>query len=349
VTKGFPDLTSEDVLFVGRGTGVVAWYRTGAPSLHIGCDWVAFDGPPPHGRMVASLKRGGHTLPNFDDYKIIVLQQPAGLPWLHEIRRLQRNGTKVIYEVDDYLHGVHKIKSHKSKYAFSKKAMADFEKCMRVCDAMICSTDWLAKKYRAFNDHVYVCKNFIEGHRYQNFQLPERKTLNIGWAGGEGHLEVVSAWLPAIANVLDGYPQTRFVSMGLDIASLLKRPKQCATLPFVSLENFPAALCNFDIAIAPAGRGGFYAAKSDLRYLETGALGIPLVADPFVYKDIEDGANGLLAEDEESAEQCLRQLIELPDSRRAIGRTAREHVLNHRNINGSIEQWEQVFVSVWDQ
>ena len=343
------NLRSEDVLFVGRGTGVVAWYRTGMPSLHIGCDWVAFDGPPPYGQMVASLKRGGHTLPNFNDYKIIVLQQPAGKQWLHEIRRLQRKGIKVIYEVDDYLHGVSKIKSHSAKKAFSKKQMPEFEMCMKVCDAMICSTEWLAKKYRSFNPHVYVCQNFIEGHRYEKFSLPERKTLNIGWAGGEGHLEAVSAWLPAVEKILDEHEHTRFISMGLPVADMLKRPKQCVSLPFVALENFPSALCNFDIAIAPAGRGGFYAAKSDLRFLETGALGIPLVADPFVYNDIIDTQTGLLADDESSAYIALSQLVQNEGQRQRIGQAARDYVLSRRSLEGNIEQWEQTFVKVWDQ
>ena len=341
------NLRSEDVLFVGRGTGVVAWYRTGMPSLHIGSDWVAFDGPPPYGRMVASLKRGGHTLPKFDDYKILVVQQPAGTSWLREIRRLQGKGIKIIYEVDDYLHGVHKIKSHRSRVAFSKKSMDQFEMCMRVSDAMICSTEWLAKKYRAFNKNIYVCKNFIEGHRYAPFQLPKRNTLNIGWAGGEGHREVVRAWLPAVEAILDDYEHVRFITMGLDIG--LDRPKQCARVPFVPLENFPAALCTFDLAIAPAGRGGFFAAKSDLRFLETGALGIPLVADPFVYDDIIDDETGLLAEDVVSAEAALRVLIEDEEKCRELGRAARDHVLNYRSIEGGIEQWEQTFVNVWDQ
>jgi hypothetical protein len=106
-------LTSADVLFVGKGTGVVPWYRTGMPSFHLGCDWVAMIGKPPHLNMQASLKRGGNTVPSLDDYKIVILQQPSGREWLREITRLKKKGIKVVYEVDDYLHGVRKVPGHR--------------------------------------------------------------------------------------------------------------------------------------------------------------------------------------------------------------------------------------------
>lgn len=340
-------LSSEDVLFVGKSVGVVSWYRTGMPAFHTGCDWAGLEGEPGHLRMVTSLKRGGHVSPVLDDYKIIVLQQVKGRRWVGEIARLQKKGIKVLYEVDDYLHGVRKIQSHRAKAAFSKKLLPDYEICMRQSDGLICSTDWLADAYRKFNRRVFTARNFIQGPRYSRFKLPERKTINIGWAGGEGHLEVVSSWLSAVEQILDEFENTRFISMGLPVADLLKRPKQCLSLPFIGIENFPSALTNFDIAIAPAGRGGFYAAKSDLRFLETGALGIPLVADPFVYGEIVDGNTGMAAEGPEGAYQSMKALIEQPKLRSFISQQARTHVLANRSIEQA-EQWENIFVAVWD-
>ena len=342
------NLSSSDVLFVGKGTGVVSWYRTGLPAFHLGCDWAGMAGVPGHLDLMTSLKRGGHTAPIFEDYKIIVLQQVAGPRWLQAIRYLQGLGIKIIYEVDDYLHGVAKVKGHRAKQAFTPKLLKDYELCMSAADAMICSTDWLARKYRKFNPNTHVCINSVDTRVYQ-YELPERDTINIGWAGGEGHMESVRAWLPAIERILDEHEQARFISIGLPVAGLLKRPTQAVALPFISIENFPAALTNFDIAIAPAGRGNFFAAKSDLRFLETGALAIPLVADPFVYKDIEDGATGLLAENAEEAYERLKIYIELPKSRKADGDRARKFVREYRDIMKGIEQWERVFVKVWDQ
>jgi glycosyltransferase involved in cell wall biosynthesis len=343
-------LSSEDVLFVSRGSGVVAWYRCGAPAFYLGCDWIGLEGRPPNLTLVTSLKRGGHQPPDLASYKIIVLQQVQGSEWLKEIKQLQARGICVLYEVDDYLHGVHKIPSHRAKEAFSAKRLREYELCMYACDGLIVSTEWLAKHYRRFNSHVYVCCNGIEARRYRDLRLPERKSLNIGWAGGEGHLEAVTRWLPAVGKILDEFPHTRFLSMGLTVASQLKRPKQAACLPFISIENFPAALTNFDLAIAPAGRGNFYAAKSDLRFLETGALGIPLVADPFVYgTSIEHGVTGLLADTSEQVETDLRRLIVNVEERQRISRAAREYVLSERSIENEVSQWENAFTDVYDR
>ena len=342
-------LSSEDVLFVSRGTGVVAWYRCGVPSFYLGCDWIGLEGRPPITTLVTSLKRGGHGPTDLEQYKIIVLQQVQGQEWMKEIKRLQESGICVLYEVDDYLHGVRKISSHRAKEAFSAKKLKEYELCMGVCDGIIVSTEWLARRYRRHNPHVYLCRNSIEGRRYAELRLPERKSLNIGWAGGEGHLEAVTRWLPAVGQILDEFPHTRFLSMGLTVARRLGRPKQTAELPFISIENFPAALCNFDLAIAPAGRGDFYAAKSDLRWLETGALGIPLVADPFVYRGVEHGVTGLLAETPEEVAEGLRRLVVDAGLRRRIADTVRERILTERTIEIGIDQWEKAFVDVYDR
>jgi hypothetical protein len=80
-------------------------------------------GKPPHLNMQASLKRGGNTVPSLDDYKIVILQQPSGPEWLREIIRLKKKGIRVVYEVDDYLHGVRKVPGHRSAMAYSKKLL----------------------------------------------------------------------------------------------------------------------------------------------------------------------------------------------------------------------------------
>lgn len=340
------DLSSEDVLFVSKGSGVVPWYRCGQVAFHLGCDWVGIIGSPPNLGFEASLKRGGHGPVEFGDYKIIVLQQVAGIGWFNEIAKLRKAGIKVIYEVDDYLHGVAKLAHHGAKESYTKDRIIQHELCMRACDAMIVSTEWLARRYRKFNANIYVCRNSVDAPRYAQFELPERKSINIGWAGGEGHLDSMRKWLPAVEAILGRFAQTRFLSMGLPVADLLKRPKQAVSLPFISIENFPAALTNFDIALAPAGRQSFFAAKSDLRFLETGALAIPLIADPFVYRDIEDDVTGMLAETPEEVEQALEHLIINPDKAKAMGRRAQKYIQKFRSIETAIEQWEHVFVEV---
>ena len=327
---------------------MVPWYRTGMPAFHLGCDWAGVIGEPGELLMETSLKRGGHTMPEFDAYKMIVLQYVSGAKWLKQIRDWQAKGIKVIYEVDDFLHGVRKVKNHQAAKAYSASKLREFELCMRACDAMIVSTDWLAHRYSRYNENIYVCKICIEGSRHRRLELPQRKTINVGWAGGVGHAEPVEMWTPAIQSILDRYPRARFVSIGYNAAEMIERPKQAVHIPFTSIENFPAALCNFDIAIAPAARNNFFAAKSDLRWLETGALGIPLVADPFVYGEIEHKKTGWLANNPAAAVDGIEAFVQNPALRREIGAAAQKKILGERSIEHGLAQWEQVFVAVYD-
>lgn len=334
----------EDVLFVGKNLGVVPWYRCGLPAKELGSAWLSLSGRPSNYWLRAAL--GVSSMPKFEDYKIVILQQVEGEEWAEEIMRLRNLGVIVIYEVDDYLHGVREIGSHGARDIFTEERMADFEMCMEACDAMICSTEWLALSYQEFNENVFVCRNSIEADRYARFSLPPgRRTLNIGWAGGQGHLESAIAWLPAVQKILDEFPETRFISIGLQVANLLREDRALA-LSFCAMENFPGALCNFDIGIAPAGRDDFFAAKSDLRFLETGALGIPLVADPFVYEDIENGFTGYLADTADEAHRYLRKLVTSKLLRQEIGGHARDYVLNERSMAVGVEQWVKVFETV---
>lgn len=346
-------LSSSDVLFVGRGVGVVSYYRTGSPAFNLGCDWIACAGRPNDPNepltVAAALKRGGITMPDFTDYKIVVVQQASGQGWLNEIIRLKRAGVVVLYEIDDYLHYIHKVKHHKGAKYFTKKRLAEYEICMRASSGLICSTDWLAKTYGKFNKNVYVCRNAIEGRRYDYLNVPERDTVNIGWAGGEGHVEATRAWMAPLGNILNEFKDARFISMGLPVGEFIADyfPDQVVSLPWCGIENFPGAMTNFDFCLGPADRNNFYAAKSDLRFLETGAIGIPLIGDPFVYSEIIHKETGYRAENPVEAEEGMRFLLEHPDVAEEISYNVRDYVLTNRTMEGKgATQWEEVFKSV---
>ena len=43
---------------------------------------------------------------------MVILQQPFGTRWLRQINSLRERGIKVLYECDDFLHGVANQKTH---------------------------------------------------------------------------------------------------------------------------------------------------------------------------------------------------------------------------------------------
>lgn len=336
------------VLFIGLGQSSIAWYRCFLPALHMGADWVGIAGVPPEKvHYLTGLVKGKTQMPALDSYDVIVMQQPRGRGWLKIIRGLQERGVKVIFEVDDYLHAIRKMPDHDYGQHFDKAGLAELEMNMRAADALICSTEYIGRRYRSFNPRVHVCENGVDVARY-NLTRPERQNTNIGWAGATGHANSMLPWLTQVAHVMLERPDTHFVSIGQDFASSFNEafPGRSTSIPFTLVDSYPAAMTMFDVALAPAGRNNFFRGKSDLRWLEAGALGVPIVADPVVYPKITHGVDGFHAHSPEEMRELVLDLVADPDLRTEVGENARRYVVSKRDMRIAVRQWLDVFVEV---
>lgn len=337
----------QKVLFMGMGKTAVGWYRCYLPAIFLGADWIGVAGQPPHLQFVTGIVKGKTELAPFESYDVIVIQQPRGPRWLKLIRDMQERGIKVVYEVDDYLHGIRKMKDHDYASYFDKPALRQLELCMGACDAMICSTEYIAKRYRAFNRNIHVCPNGVDVGRY-NLTLPDRASVNIGWAGATGHLESALPWMREVGGVLSYMPETCFVSIGQNFASMFSEAfgPRTISIPFTLIDTYPAAMTLFDLALAPAGKSNFFRGKSDLRWVECGALGIPLIADPDVYPNIRHGVTGFHAHTPREAGELMRELVADHDLRTRVGREAQAEVRATRDMRVTSRAWTRVLGEV---
>lgn len=330
-------------IFVGKGYSAVCWYRCVLPATVLGAEWVGLEAAPPRIKVATGRTSRPFELQHLFDFEVVVLQQPEG-PWAPMIRKLQANGTTVLFEIDDYVQAVGKIASHEARAYWTKKRVQGLEQNMRLVDGIICSTDYLARRYRAFNPNVWTCQNGLDLARYEHERAP-REGVTIGWAGGVGHTQALAGWLPEVARALRDHPEARFVSVGQPAARALQPEfgtERARAIPFGHLETYPASMTVFDIAIAPAGRNNLFKGKSDLRWLEASALGIPLVADPLVYPDIEDGVTGFHAETAAEIRGALELLLGDEATRRRVGAAAQEHVRRHRSAEVTGRRWAEV-------
>jgi hypothetical protein len=320
------------------------------PAMALGCDWAGVMGDPPRLRWQTGLVKNERgfpesRMPNLGHYEIVVLQQPAGKGWLELIEKLQSIGVQVVYEVDDYLHGIKHMEDHDYQAKFGNEYLAKAEKMMKSCDALIASTPWIASNYRHFNKNVHICRNGIDLRRY-DLTKPERGTVNIGWAGATGHTKAAIPWFQKVAGIMRMRPNTCFVSIGQDFAGGFAKwfgEERAITVPWAAIEQYPGAMTMFDIALAPGGKGGWWRGKSDLRWLEAAALGVPIVANPNVYPDIEQGVTGFKAGNPMEAGEYVLRLVDDADLRTEVGRNAREYVEKHRSIEVMASQWSDVF------
>lgn len=335
-------------LFVGKGKARTAWYRCYLPAIFMGADWSGLEGEPPNEVHVTGQVRDSTQRPNLFDYEVVVLQQPASEAWLDTIKKLRASGTKVLLDVDDYVHGIARKGDHDFRQHFDAAYLKGFERCMRAADGLIVSTAYLKKRYRKFNDQVWVCENGLDTARYR-LTRPPRPTVNIGWAGATAHRDAILPWLQKVAEVMHYRDNTTFVSIGQPFAQAFHEhfgEERAISIPFTMLETYPAAMTMFDVALAPAGRGTFYRGKSDLRWLEASALGIPVIASPKVYPHIEHGVNGFHAESPDDVEGLLLHLVDDEETRTRVGESARQYVIEERSMPVAVKQWERVLAEV---
>ena len=335
-------------LFVGRHRIAPAWYRCALPAEYLGADWITVNdlsGEP----VQVGGKDGMAVAPTeWSGYDVVILQQPRGAAWVRRIRDLQAAGTVVLVEVDDYVHAVRKAADHDFKDVEDREAVRGLELTMRVADGLICSTEWLARRYRTFNHRVYACRNGLDLGRYA-MTRPLREAPVIGWAGATGHKLAVEPWLDAVVAVMRERPEVGFVSIGQPFHERVAEQvggNRCVGIPFTMLEAYPAAMTLMDIAIAPAGRSNFFRAKSDLRFLEAGALGVATVADPMVYPTLRHGETGLHAATPEEARRHLLALVDDRELRERLGAAAREYVRAERGMDTMSRQWADVLHDV---
>ena len=334
-------------LFVGRGNSGVCWYRCALPAAALGADWLGVVGDP------GSLRRltGGFGVPldeaAWGDYDVVVLQLVHGDAWQRRIAELREAGVTVLYEIDDDVRGVAAEPGHEFASLFPPQRLRAHEAAIAACDGLIVSTPALADRLADLHERRFVCANGIDLGRYP-YPLPLRDTVTIGWAGGTGHERALRPWLPGVAGVLEALPHTRFRTVGqpfgLELAE--RFPGRSSAVPFTALDTYPAAMAAFDVALAPASPSAFFTAKSDLRFLEAAALGLPVVADPAVYPSVVDGETGLHATTPGEAREALLALAGDPELRRRLGDAARAYVERERSAQVTAGAWAAVLKNV---
>src|SRR5262249_22667812 len=152
-----------------------------------------------------------------------------------------------------------------------------------------------------------------------------------------------------VAAVMREREDVHFYSVGQRFAeSFIEEfgPRRALSVPFTALDVYPSAMTHYDIALAPAGESNFYRGKSDLRWLEAAAIGLPTIANPTVYPEIEHGFTGFHAATPEEARELMELLIDDAELRRRVGAAAKAYVTEHRSAQVAARQWVDILQSV---
>lgn len=240
----------------------------------------------------------------------------------------------LIYALDDLINDLDKTNPFRKH--IPPNARSRLKYALARCDRLVVSTDFLAETYRHFIGDIRVVPNRLEKNIWCPLNSLKRTSNKprIGWAGGSTHQGDLLL-LKEIIEQTRGEADWIFFGMCPDEI----RPLLAEYHDLVSFDEYPAYLAklNLDIAVAPLTISPFNQGKSNLRLLEYGALGIPVVCtdiDPYRNSPacrVENSANAWVA--------ALRERIYDAEGREKEGIAMRDWVHRSYLLEDHLHEW----------
>lgn len=192
---------------------------------------------------------------------------------LHDYRRFAPEAF-IVYSCDDLITDM-PLKSH-FRNLVPADARRRFKAAVHDCDRLVVSTQFLADTFSHLIDDIRIVPNRLERDTWLTLKTRRRTgpRPRIGWAGGTGHQGDLELIRPIIEATRD---EADWVFFGMCPPEI--RPLLAEYHELVGFNAYPKKLAslNLDIAVAPLEDIPFNYGKSNLRLLEYGALGIPVV------------------------------------------------------------------------
>lgn len=239
-----------------------------------------------------------------------------------------------VYALDDLITDLDE--SNPGRRRLAANARARLQRALAHCDRLVVSTDTLAEAYRHFIDDVRVVPNRLDDRIWLPLQAQKHTASRprIGWAGGSAHERDLMLLKPVIERTR---AEADWVFFGMCPEEL--RPLIAEYHEFGALIDYPERLAalNLDLAVAPLADTPFNHAKSNLRLLECGVLGIPVVcSDVTPYRD---SPACRIPNDADQWTEALRARIHDPDARDREGRALRQWVRENFLLGDHLGEW----------
>lgn len=207
---------------------------------------------------------------------VILLQRQVGDERLAAMRRMKAFSSAFkVYELDDYLPNLPLKNAHRQH--MPKDILRSLRQGFACVDRFVVSTDMLAEAFAGTHEQIRVIRNMLPTHWWGDLKSQRRTSARprVGWAGGAGHtgdLEMIIDVVKELAGEVD------WVFFGMCPEAI--RPLVKEFHAGVDINRYPQALAalNLDLALAPVEQNLFNECKSNLRLLEYGACGFPVIS-----------------------------------------------------------------------
>ena len=262
---------------------------------------------------------------------------------------------KLQYEIDDLLMEIEPHNKIAYDYFDAKKKQNHLQ-MLNTADSITFSTEPLrdiyVNKYGIDPNKIHVVKNYLPQFLYS---LPYRTAVKdftkekprILWWGSASHLGKggdLEFLMPMIEKTIDEY---QWVFQGVVPDELQKYVKEGKVefipwVPTYGLANIQFYKAKPDICLAPLKPNVFNTCKSDLKFLESCALGAPCITTSFsdagLKSPYEDDSEICLEPDGDIWKSMIDHLIGNPDYYLDVVKT-QYNFINGRWMENNLDQW----------
>lgn len=306
-------------------------------------------------------------------YRLIIVFRCPYIEIVGEfIKRARELNKPVLYDIDDLVIDTKYTDTipFVSRFdATSKRGYDDgvirMGKTMQLCDAVITTTEGMAKELSRYMPEVFINRNTASERMYelseramykrdivptveakvlptwlkreeysQALDMAERRKnggVRIGYFSGSiTHSDDFQMILPAVVRILKENPTVELHIVGeLELPQELQAyKKQVVVNPFTEWERLPDLIASVDINLAPITESVFNEAKSENKWIEAALVKVPTVASNFgAFKHmITQNENGLLCETESEWYEALNILIKQSEKRKRLAESAYQFV-----------------------
>lgn len=271
---------------------------------------------------------------NFQPKKDVVVFNRIHSKGAEYVLSLKRQGVKIVVDLDDFyqLNPEHYLASLYESNTHAIVAM------VKLADVVIVTTEYLAYKIRHLNRNVVVIRNALPFDSGQ-FTLSNDRSSGtpVVWAGGASHepdLRLVSNTFDDELLTIAGYEASQSITGQEWIKIRRNLPNAKYKAAVKDLDNYMSVYESHAIAIAPLVDNDFNNCKSNLKILEAGAKGLPLICSPRENYHTQEFKDLLFfAETPSEWKDITEYLLSAPDVCMEKGLALAKYVRTHYHID----------------
>jgi glycosyltransferase involved in cell wall biosynthesis/GT2 family glycosyltransferase len=268
------------------------------------------------------------------------------------MNQLRDTSAFIVYDIDDQIFDSSELEDWRVKGL--PHTPKQYYHCMQYADQFLVSTKELRNKVETmFNRPVHILQNILNVDLVnlslfaaKKNSLINQKKFVIGYASGSGTHDLdLDVAINAIDRFLSRYSNAEFHCIGyVNLAPTFKeKHKQKIVLHDpVNWQSLPDILAQFTIQVIPLSSCKFNSYKSQIRYLESSAVGVPVLASNIGEhsQSIIQHYTGYVCDNsDESWYEGLQWYYNNPDKLDLIKKESQSFVLKYRTIGSPFSLW----------